>query len=154
MLMIIIACFALLFSLFFFLKKPTGAAGLASIAGLFLYDSFKTIVADQLTKIITSVPRGLIEVALFASLIIIFPLFLHLFSRRGHLFKIARLIESLIFAAFLVLVGSWCITYFISVDPLSANILRTVSPFKHLIILAQAVLSYLNLLLYRDHTKD
>ena len=147
--MILIAWFALLFSLFFFLKKPTGAAGLASIAGLFLYDSFKTIVADQLTKIITSVPRGLIEVIFFASLIIIFPLFLHLFSRRGHLFKIARLI-----AAFLVLVGSWCITYFISVDPLSANILRTVSPFKHLIILAQAVLSYLDLLLYRDHTKD
>ena len=73
MLMIIIACFALLFSLFFFLKKPTGAAGLASIAGLFLYDSFKTIVADQLTKIITSVPRGLIEFTLFASLVIISP---------------------------------------------------------------------------------
>ena len=151
--MLIISIFALLFVNFFFFRKPFGAAGLASAAGLLLYSYLKTPLTDQLLKFSSSFPRGLIEIIIFLVLVIALPLFLYFFSNRNKLNGIGKILEALVFASFLTSVSIWCITYFLPADPLSNQIIHFITEFKPVIISINVIFAYFSLLFHRNPDK-
>ena len=148
--MIIIAALAILFALFFVLKKHVGPAHLAVIAGVTVYDTFGTDVVNGLLNVVHDVPRTLLEVIVFLILVLGLPLLLYLRSSRGGLFGILRLIEALLFSALLVSLCAWCINYFAPFDAIGKNIVDFIAKYKGIIMLAGVLSAYFDILFYRE----
>ena len=148
--MIIILALLLLFGLFFFLKKHVGPAHLAVIAGISVYESFGKNIASGIHNIAKSAPIGLIEVLVFLVLVLGLPMLLYLRSSRGGIFGVLRVIEAAIFSMLLVSLCAWCISYFISLDGLSQNILNFIETYKGIIMISGIAFAYFDILMYRD----
>ncbi|MBR1875315.1 hypothetical protein IJ798_02995 [Candidatus Saccharibacteria bacterium] len=148
--MIIIAALAILFALFFVLKKHVGPAHLAVIAGVTVYDTFGTDVVNGLLNVVHDVPKTLLEVIVFLILVLGLPLLLYLRSSRGGLFGILRLIEALLFSALLVSLCAWCINYFAPFDAIGKNIVDFIAKYKGIIMLAGVLSAYFDILFYRE----
>lgn len=148
--MIIIAALAILFALFFVLKKHVGPAHLAVIAGVTVYDTFGTDVVNGLLNVVHDVPKTLLEVIVFLILVLGLPLLLYLRSSRGGLFGILRLIEALLFSALLVSLCAWCINYFAPFDTIGKNIVDFIAKYKGIIMLAGVLSAYFDILFYRE----
>ena len=148
--MIIIAALAILFALFFVLKKHVGPAHLAVIAGVTVYDTFGTDVVNGLLNVVHDVPKTLLEVIVFLILVLGLPLLLYLRSSRGGLFGILRLIEALLFSALLVSLCAWCINYFAPFDAIGKNIVDFIAKYKGIIMLAGVLSPYFDILFYRE----
>lgn len=148
--MIIIAALAILFALFFVLKKHVGPAHLAVIAGVTVYDTFGTDVVNGLLNVVHDVPKTLLEVIVFLILVLGLPLLLYLRSSRGGLFGILRLIEALLFSALLVSLCAWCINYFAPFDTIGKNIVDFIAKYKGIIMLTGVLSAYFDILFYRE----
>ena len=148
--MIIVAILAVLFALFFFLKKHVGPAHLAVIAGISDYESFGKNIISLVKEATKTAPTELIEVIVFLVLVVGLPMLLYLRSGRGGLFGILRIVEAAIFSALLVSLCSWCITQFFPIDDLSNTILKYINTYKGIIMASGIGFAYFDILMYRD----
>jgi len=149
MLMIIIIALVLLFILFFSLRKHTGPAHLAAIAGVSIYEAFGKELAKNLSSSIHT-QKSLIEVIIFLVLVVVLPLILYFRSSRNYSSPFFRIIEALVFSALLVSLSAWCINYFIPFDNLSKNIFSAINSFKGIIMVVGLVFAYFDILFYRN----
>ena len=149
--MIIIGLLIVFFLIFFAFKKHVGPAHLAMIAGISVYDSFGQNLVDGASHLLTAAPKGLLDVLVFAILVLGLPLLLYFRSGRGGLFGLLRIVEAAAFSALIVSVCSHCITYFISLDALSVNILSAINSAKGAIMVIGIAFAYFDILMYRDN---
>ena len=144
--MVIIIALAVLFFIFFFLRKHTGPAHLAMIAGLSVYQMFGEGLANWIQSLITAAPMQVIQHSVYLSLIVVFPLILYLRSGQGGLGGIFRFAETLIFAAVMVSLISEPLAYFFQFDNLATQVSSFIQSIKGTIVVVGVVAAYFDLL--------
>lgn len=148
--MVIIITLAVLFGLFFVVRKHIGPAHLAVIAGLSVYEMFGHQFAEYIQKLAENAPIELIENCLFLAFVLIFPLILYLRSYNGGLFGILRLAEAVIFAALLALLIAPALSYFFPFDNLANQIVAQIESFRGIIVLIGVLTAYFDILMYHE----
>lgn len=145
--MVIIVALAALFLIFFVLRKHTGPAHLAMIAGLSVYQMFGEGLAHWMhDSFLSALPEELLKNSVYLALIVVFPLILYLRSGRGGLSGILRIIESLIFAAVMVSLISEPLAYFFPFDSLAAQISSFIKNIEGTIVVIGIITAYFDLL--------
>ncbi len=148
--MVIIIALAVLFGLFFVVRKHIGPAHLAVIAGLSVYESFGHQFAEYIQRLATDAPIELIENGLFLAFVLAFPLLLYLRSYSGGLFGILRLAEAAMFAALLALLIAPALSYFFPFDSLANQIVANIENFRGIIVLLGVLAAYFDILMYHE----
>ncbi len=148
--MVIIIILALLFILFFILRKHAGPAQLAVIAGVCAYDFIGKTIVHGISNVFHSAPKNLLEIIVFLIIVLILPLLLYIRSGHDRIYGVLRILEALTFSVLLTTVCSWCIAYFIPLDGLSKNIVASVSSFKGIIVIVGIVFAYFDIMFCKD----
>lgn len=144
--MVIIVALAILFFIFFILRRHSGPAHLAMIAGLSVYEMFGEGLAKWLSDMWTAVPDTILKYSVYLALIVVFPLLLYLRSGHGGLRGILHVIEALIFAAVMVSLISEPLAYFFQFDNLSTQISAFIKNIEGTIVVIGIVSAYFDLL--------
>lgn len=148
--MVIIITLAVLFGLFFVVRKHIGPAHLAVIAGLSVYEAFGEQFAGYIQRLATGVSLELIQNCLFLVFVLAFPLILYLRSYRGGLSGILRVAEAVMFAALLTLLIAPALSFFFSFDGLSHQIVGFIEGYRGIIVLVGVLTAYFDILMYHD----
>lgn len=149
--MAFIVVLAALILLFYLIRKHTGPAHLAVIAGVSVYNSFGTQCAEFLhANIFNSLELDLISACINLLLVLAFPLLLYFKSSRGGLFGILRIIEAVVFAAIVASLIAGPLAYFFPFDELSTEIYGFIKSIEGPIILFGVVSAYVDILTYRE----
>ena len=147
---IIIALVALTL-IFFAIRKHTGPAHLAMIAGLSVYEMFGIGFAETLQGIFSAAPLALLDNIIYLALVLVFPLLLYFHSSHGGLTGILRLAEAVIFAALMVALISTPLAYFFPFDSLSVHIASFVHHIEGTIVVIGIITAYLDILFFKHH---
>jgi hypothetical protein len=150
--MVIIITLAFLLLVFFCVKKHTGPAHLAMIAGLSVYELFGRQFAESVHNLAEGSDLHLIEVIIYVALILIFPLLLYFRSARGGLHGLLRLAEAVIFAALLTSLLAASLAEFLPFDTLARDLAAFIKDIEGYIIIIGILSAYLDILLY--HSPD
>ena len=149
--MAFIVVLAALTLLFYFIRKHTGPAHLAVIAGVSVYNTFGLQLSEFLhNNILTSLDLKLISACINLLLVLVFPLLLYFKSSRGGLFGILRVVEAVIFAAILASLIAGPLAYFFSFDNFSTEIYGFIKSIEGPIILVGVISAYVDILAYRE----
>ena len=149
--MAFIVVLAALTLMFYLVRKHTGPAHLAVIAGVSVFNTFGLQLAKTLHEnIFTNADLNLISNCINLLLVLAFPLLLYFKSSRGGLFGILRIIEAVIFAAILASLIAGPLAYFFSFDGLSTEIYGFIKSIEGPIILFGVVSAYVDILVYRE----
>ncbi len=146
--MVIIIALAVLVFIFFFLRKHTGPAHLAMIAGLSVFELFGLGLVQWLHGLdfLRAAPESLLKNSVYLALIVAFPIILYLRSGRGGFGGIFRFIEALIFAAVMVSLISEPLAYFFPFDSLATQISNFIQTIKGPIVAVGVIAAYVDLL--------
>ena len=147
--MVIIITLAALAFLFFAVRKHTGPAYLAMIAGLSVYEMFGRDFADWLRQLSINLPADTLDMIIYALLILVFPLILYFHSSRGGMTGLLRLAEAAIFAVLMTSLLAEPLSYFFQFDGLSHQIAAFVKSIEGYIVLVGVVTAYIDILFIR-----
>lgn len=147
--MAIVITLILLVVLFYALGKHIGPAHLAVIAGISINAAFNEIIVSVVRKLV-DLPADVLGQCVYVLLVFVLPLVLYLHSSKGGLFGILRIVESVVFAAFLVSLMSGPLSFFFQFDSLSAQIFGVIEKFKNPILLVGIISAYVDVIFYRD----
>jgi len=150
MFMAIIVTLALLLLVFFILRKNSGAALLAMIAGLAAYEIFGIGFAAQLHEWIPSWDQWAIEKIIYFVLILIFPILLYSRSGKGGLSGALRLVQAVAFALILTAFLAAPLSEIFSFDSLSRDIASIIIANQGFIVIAGLIGAYLDILFCRS----
>lgn len=150
--MVIIVTLALFLLLFFSLRRNSGSALLAAIAGVAIYEMFGVGFAGQLCSWFPSWDLWWVEKIVYLILVLGFPLLLYFRSSRGGLHGILRLAQAVIFALILTALISGPLAAFFGFDNLSLDIANFIKSIQGYIVAGGAVLAYLDILFCRSST--
>ena len=148
--MAIIVALALFLLIFFVVRKHFGAALLATIAGLSVYQLFGTGLAAQIHTWAPSWDLFIIEKVIYFALVLVFPLLLYVRSSRGGLFGILRLAEAIIFAVILTSLIAAPLSEILPFDDLSRELATFISSIQGYAVAAGVIGAYLDILLSRS----
>lgn len=152
--MIIAAILIVLFALFFLIRKHTGPATLAMLAGYSVFQTFGQQFVDFIKQTInnSAVPDTYIQGGLCVLLVIVFPIILYLRSYSGGLFGVLRLLEAIVLAAIMTLLVAPVITNFdfLSFDELSRQIVDFIKNYEGVIMLVGIITAYFDILMYKE----
>ena len=148
--MVIIATLAVLFALFFFLRKNVGPAILGAIAGLTVYEMFSSDLAAFIQSHLENVSLELINTVIYLILVLGMPMVLYFQSRHGGLYGLLRIVEAGLIAALFTILVADAISFFMPLDELSGNILAGINNFKGPILMASIAFAYFDVIFYRD----
>lgn len=149
--MVIIITFAALLAFFFFLRKHTGLAQLAALAGLCIFDFCSREILKFIEPHFTNLPKGLLDSCLFLVLIAVPALLLYFCASRGGLFGPMRIIMPVIAAVLFTTILIPVLSYFFALDGLSSQIDQTVHQFETLILLAGFATALIDIALQPRH---
>jgi hypothetical protein len=149
--MIVIATLIIFFGLFWFVRKHTGPAHLAVIAGLSVYSLLGPQILDLVGHTFADAPIDIIRECLYLALIVFFPLVLYFRSERGGLRGLLRLVDAAIFATLITTLISGVLARFFTFDVWANQIADAISGVEGIIIAVGIVAAYLDILLYRKH---
>lgn len=149
--MAFIVVLAALALLFYLVRKHTGPAHLAVIAGVSVNNTFGLQFSEFLhNNVFTTIELDFIVNCVSILLILAFPMLLYLKSSRGGLFGILRIVEAAIFAAIVASLIAGPLAYFFSFDNLSTEIYSFIKSIEGPIILVGVISAYVDILTYRD----
>ena len=149
--MVIIALLALLFAAFFMVRRHTGPATLAIIAGVSVYEAFGGQLVDLLKKVgLSGLSDGKLGALVFVLLVVGFPMILYFRSSRGGLFGILRVAEAALLAILLTSLLSPHVAEWFAFDGLSNNILAWIATVKGPILVVGILTAYFDVLMYRS----
>lgn len=151
--MIIIALLAVLFALFFLIKKHTGPAMLAVIAGYSVYQTFGGQFLELAKHFAPeSIPEAYIQAGICGLFVAVFPIILYLRSYHGGLFGILRIAEAAVMACIMTMLLAPVLTKldFLSFDALSQQIVDFIKNYEGIIMLAGIGSAYFDILMYRE----
>lgn len=151
--MIVVILLAVLFAIFFLVRKHTGPATLAMIAGLSVYQTFGAQFLEMIQKVAgDKVPESYIQAGLCIAFVVLFPILLYFRSRHGGLFGILRFLEAAVLSAIMTLLVAPVLTNFdfLSFDTLSHQIVDFIKNYEGVIVLAGIITAYFDILMYRE----
>lgn len=148
--MVIIAVLITLFLIFFFLKRHSGPAHLAMIAGLSVYGMFGVQFSEWLHKLFAQIPLDLAQTIVYLALILVFPLLMYFRSHRGGLFGILRIAEAAIFACIMTALLSATIAKYLPFDTLATKISGFISSIEGPLVLVGVISAYIDIMFYHD----
>jgi len=148
--MAIIVTLALFLLIFFILRKNSGAAILAVIAGLATYKMFGADLAATIHGWTLSMEQWAIDTIIYFALILIFPMLLYFRSGRGGLFGILRLAQTIVFALFLTALLAHPLAEIFNFDELSRTIASAIVSFQGPIVAAGLAGAYIDILFFRS----
>jgi hypothetical protein len=146
--MVIIVTLALLLLIFFLLRKNSGPAILAIIAGLATYEMFGLGFAAQIHSW-TDWDQWVIEKVLYFSFVLFLPLLLYARSSRGGLHGILRLAQTIVFALFLTALLAQPLAEIFDFDDIATDIANWIASVQGFVIVAGLIGAYLDILFYR-----
>lgn len=150
--MIIVVTLALLLLVFFILRKNSGAAILAMIAGLATYEMFGVGFAEQIHSWIPSWDQWVIEKVLYFTFVLVFPMLLYGRSGRGGLHGILRLVQTIVFALFLTALLAQPLSEIFDFDDLSRDIASWINSIQGIVVAAGLAGAYIDILFLRSET--
>ncbi|MBQ9020001.1 hypothetical protein IJ096_01625 [Candidatus Saccharibacteria bacterium] len=151
--MVIGALLVVLFALFFLIRKHTGPATLAAVAGMSVYQAFGGQFLDMIKRVAgEGVPEAYVQGGLCIAFVIVFPIILYLRSYSGGLFGILRFLEAGVLAAGMTLMVAPVITGFdfMGFDGVSRQVVEAIKNYEWVIMLVAIVSAYFDILLYRE----
>lgn len=148
--MIIVVVLALFLLIFFCLRKNSGAAILAAIAGVALYGLFGEGFAAQIHGWMPGWEQWVIEKAIYLVFVLGFPMLIYFRSTRGGLHGILRLVEAALFALILTALISDPLAAFFEFDSLSSDISYWIKSIQGYVVVAGAIGAYLDILLCKS----
>ena len=147
--MVICITLAVLAFLFFAVRKHTGPAHLAMIAGLSVYEMFGRDFANWLRSLSINLPADTLDMIIYTLLILVFPLLLYFHSSRGGMHGILRLAEAAIFAILMTSLLAEPLAYFFQFDGLSHQIAGFVKQVEGYVVLAGVATAYIDIIFIR-----
>ncbi|MBR3135067.1 hypothetical protein IKG54_00675 [Candidatus Saccharibacteria bacterium] len=151
--MIIAILLVALFALFFLVRKHTGPATLAMLAGVSVYQTFGGQFLDMAKKVAGDhLPESYLQAGICILFVMVFPIILYFRSRHGGLFGILRIAEAAILSAIMTLLVAPVLTNFdfLSFDSLSHQIVDYIKNYEGIIVLVGIITAYFDILMYRE----
>lgn len=151
--MIIAILLVVLFALFFLVRKHTGPATLAMIAGLSVYQTFGAQFLEMAQKVAgDKLPESYLQAGICILFVMVFPILLYFRSRHGGLFGILRILEAAVLSAIMTLLVAPVLTNFdfLSFDTLSHQIVDFIKNYEGIIVLVGIATAYFDVLMYRE----
>lgn len=151
--MIIAILLVALFALFFLVKKHTGPATLAMIAGFSVYQTFGGQFLDMAKKAAgDNLPESYLQAGICILFVMVFPIILYFRSRHGGLFGILRIAEAVVLSAIMTMLVAPVLTNFdfLAFDSLSHQIVDFIKNYEGIIVLVGVVTAYFDILMYRE----
>lgn len=149
--MVIIVTLLILFCIFFFVKRHSGPAHLAMIAGFSVYQLFGDQLFGLIHQYIPDFDTGLLSTILYLSLVAFFPLLLYFRSSRGGPGGLIRMFEAGIFAILLTVFISDNLSQLFPFDDLSYTLAATLQSIEGYIVLIGIASAYFDILVYHSH---
>lgn len=146
--MAVIVVLAALTLIFFVIRKHTGPAHLAMIAGLSVYEMFGVQLVNAIVPAV-GLEQELIKHAVYVALVAAFPLLLYLRSSHGGMHGLLRVIEAAMFAAIMTSLLAEPLAYFIPFDNLSSDIANFIKSIEGSIVAVSVAAAYLDILFLR-----
>lgn len=134
--------------IFFIIRKHTGPAHLAMIAGLSVYELFATDATDWLVRTMPELNPDFVSAVLYIALVAACPLILYFRSNKGGLTGLLRLLEALLFAGLMTALISAELAHFVSFDVLSQQIANFLKEIEGTIVLVGVATAYLDILCF------
>ena len=147
--MVIIITLIATFLTVFIIRKHTGVMHLAMLAGLSIYAMFHETIAGFVPQITGDIDPQLINMIIYAILVIGFPLLLFFKSSRGGVSGILRLAEAAMTAIVVATLLTEPLSFFFSFDPLANQLHDLIFQIEPPVLLASIVVAYLDILLSR-----
>ena len=144
--MVLVVTLAVLLLVFFIMRRNSGAAVLAMIAGLAVYNMFGLDLAAQINSWFPDWNLWIIEKAVYFVLVLGFPLLLYTRTGRGGLHGILRLANTIIVAIFLTALLAEPLSEIFSFDDLSRDIATWISSVQGLVVVVGLIGAYLDIL--------
>jgi hypothetical protein len=147
--MVIAVTLAVFLLIFFFVKKHSGPAHLAMIAGLAVYELFGRDLENILGNI-SGAPLEIIDRCLYIALILVFPLILYFRSDHGGLSGFWRFAESAIFALLLTALLAEPLAEIFAFDNWSHELANFIVGIEGWVVLIGVIAAYLDILVYHS----
>ena len=148
--MVLVVTLAILLLVFFLLRKNSGAAVLAMIAGLATYNMFGLDLAAQIHGWIPDWNQWVIEKVIYFVLVLGFPLLLYTRTGRGGLHGILRLVHTIVVAIFLTALLAEPLSEIFAFDDLSSDIAAWISGVQGIVVIVGLIGAYLDILFCRS----
>ena len=150
--MVLAVTLALFLLVFFLLRRNSGAAVLAMIAGLAVYEMFGLDLAAQIHGWLPDWNQWIIEKVIYFVLILVFPMLLYARTGRGGLKGILRLVHTAAVAIFLTMLLAGPLSEIFNFDELAVDISAQIDSIKGIVIIVGLVGAYLDILFCRSDT--
>ena len=144
--MVIAVTLAVLFLIFFLVRRHSGASHLAMIAGLSVYELF----ANEIHNLIPSWDLAIVDKVIYLLLILGFPILLYFRSAKGGMHGLFHIAESAIFAVLLTTLVSPILAEFFPMDSLAGDINNWMRSVEGYVVLAGIIAAYFDILMYRS----
>lgn len=151
--MVIAGLLAILFALFFLVRKHTGPATLAMLAGVSVYQAFSGQFVEMVKHVFGGgIPEAYVQGGLCVALVVLFPILLYMRSYSGGLFGVLRILEAAVLAALMALLVAPVVTSmdFLAFDGLSRQIVDAIKNYEGIIMLVGVLTAYFDILMYRE----
>lgn len=148
--MVIAVTLAVLFLIFFLVRRHSGASHLAMIAGLSVYELFGASFANEIHNLIPSWDLAIVDKVIYLLLILGFPILLYFRSAKGGMHGLFHIAESAIFAILLTTLLSPILAEFFPMDSLAGDINNWMKSVEGYIVLAGIIAAYFDILMYRS----
>ena len=147
--MVIIAILIALFVLFFFVRRHSGPAIFAIIAGLSVYELFGVEFVKWVHNLLNQVPVDIIGACIYVLLIFIFPLLLYVRSARGGVHGLLRIVQAGVIAILLATLLLPIVTKYCGFDTVSTGIGKMMESAKGTVLLVCIAFAYFDVLFSR-----
>ena len=147
--MIIIIVLALLFAAFFAVKRHTGPASLAVVAGVAVYAAFSGQLLELGQGLNLGLPDGKLRALLFLILAVLFPMILYFKSSSGVMSGLLRIGEAALLAILITSLLAPHLAEWFSFDDLSNQIMNWINSVIGWVMTIGIGTAYLDILFYR-----
>ena len=148
--MVLAVTLAIFLLMFFLLRKNSGAAVLAMIAGLAVYEMFGLDLAAQIFVWFPDWNQWIIEKVIYFVLILGFPLLLYARTGRGGLHGLLRLVHTIVVAIFLTALLAQPLSEIFAFDDLARDIAAWIDSVLGIVIVVGLIGAYLDILFCRS----
>ena len=148
--MIIAVVLAALLLLFILVRHNVGLPFLAMIAGVVVYEAWGSSAVSIVTSIFPGADPKLLHLALYALLVLAFPLLLYMRAGKSGLFGIIRIIESVVFAVVLVILLANPLATIFSFDNWAYEIAQWLENVRGIAMAVGIIFAYVDVFLYHS----
>ena len=148
--MVLAVVLAALLLLFLVVRHNVGVPFLAMIAGVAVYNGWGQTFAEQVVKWVPSANIQLVQMILYALLVLVFPLLLYMRAGKSGLFGAIRIVESCVFAIILTILISQPLASLFPFDTLAYEISSWLGQIHGIAMIIGIGFAYVDTLLFHS----